>query len=127
MSTQNNLNKVILIGNLGTNPELRYTGKGTAVVNLAIATSRNTKNNNGEWEEHTEWHHTVTWGKRAENCAKFLNKGDRVYIEGQLQKSSWQDSDNNTHWKTEIHADDVKFLSQNKKGSEDVESTEEKK
>ena len=84
------------------------------------------KNNHGNWEEHTQWHHVVTRGKRAENCAKFLNKGDRIYIEGQIKKSSWQDSDNNTHWKSEIHADDVKFITQNTKELENVESIEEK-
>lgn len=119
MSSRSNVNKVILIGNLGVDPELRYTAKGTAVLNLPLATSRRTKKEDGEWDERTEWHNVVVWGKQAENCTQFLQKGDRVYVEGQLQKSSWNDAEGNMRWKSEVYVDEVKFLSKSKQEREE--------
>ena len=105
------INKVILIGNLGKDPELRYTGSGTAVANFSIATSERWKNGeSGNFEERTEWHNVVVWGKQGENCNQYLSKGRPVYIEGKLQTRSWQDKDGNKRYTTEVVAQTVKFL-----------------
>ena len=105
------VNKVILIGNLGRDPELRYTQNGQAVANFSIATSeRFGGRDGGEPQERTEWHRIVTWGKTAENCAQYLAKGRSVYIEGRLQTRDWEDKDGNKRTTTEISAQRVQFL-----------------
>lgn len=105
------LNKVLLIGNLGKDPELRKTGSGTPVVNFPIATTERWKNNEtGEWNEKTEWHNIVVWGKQGENCHQYLGKGRPVYVEGRLQTRSWEDKDGNKRYTTEVVAQSVKFL-----------------
>lgn len=104
------INKVILIGNLGRDPELRYTPDGTPVTNFSIATSDSwTDKTSGEKREKTEWHRIVVWRKLAEICAEYLAKGRQVYIEGKLQTRSWE-KDNVTRYTTEIVASDVQFL-----------------
>ncbi|MEX1367536.1 MAG: single-stranded DNA-binding protein [Nannocystaceae bacterium] len=104
------VNKVILIGNLGRDPELRYTQGGTAVCNLNIATTRAYNNRNNERVEETEWHRVVVWSKQAEFCNQYLTKGRQVYIEGRLQTRSYEDKDGIKKYSTEVVADTVQFL-----------------
>lgn len=104
------LNKVMLIGNLGKDPEVRFTGGGQAVANFPIATTEKWKNKEGTWEEKTEWHNIVVWGKLAELCREYLHKGRSAYIEGRLQTRSWQDKDGNKRYTTEVIAQTVQFL-----------------
>ena len=96
------LNKVMLIGNLGNDPEIRYIKSGNAVVNLSIATSESRKSASGDWEDHTEWHKVVMWGKLAETCKDYLRKGSKVFIEGRLQTNSWEDKDGKKNYTTEV-------------------------
>jgi single-strand DNA-binding protein len=104
------VNKVILVGNLGRDPELRYTQNGQAVANFTLATSESWTDKSGEKTERTEWHRIVTWGKLAEMCAQYLSKGRTVYIEGRLQTREWEDRDGNKRQTTEINAGTVQFL-----------------
>jgi single-strand DNA-binding protein len=104
------VNKVILVGNLGADPEVRYASSGAAVVNFRIATSENWTNKEGGKETRTEWHRIVAFGKLAEICAEYLNKGKQVYIEGRLQSRSWEDKEGNKRWTTEIVANNVVML-----------------
>lgn len=104
------VNKVILVGNLGQDPELRYTGNGTAVCNMRVATTENYKDSNGEWVERTEWHNVVAWARLAEICNEYLRKGSQVYFEGQLQTRSWDDRDGNTRYTTEIKVREMLML-----------------
>lgn len=104
------VNKVTLIGNLGQDPELRYTGNGTAVCNLRLATTENYKDSNGEWVEKTEWHNVVAWARLAEICNEYLRKGSQVYFEGSLQTRSWDDRDGNTRYTTEVKAREMLML-----------------
>lgn len=115
--SQYNVNKVILIGQLGMKPELRHSAKGHPVVNLSIATHRSQKNAEGEWKESTEWHRAVVWGKRAEACDRYLHKGSRVYVEGVIQTNSWTDTGGAKHWRTEVLVDEIKFLGSPLKGA----------
>ncbi len=104
------LNKVMIIGNLGADPELRYSPQGMAFTNFSIATTDSwSDRNTGDKQERTEWHKIVTFGKTAENCAKYLAKGRQVYVEGKLQTSSYE-KDGQTHYITKIIADTVHFL-----------------
>jgi len=96
------LNKVMLIGNLGADPEIKYTPNGTAVVNLRVATSENRKNKDGEWEERTEWHRVVFYGRQAEASKDYLKKGSKVFIEGRLETRSWEDQSGQKHYATDI-------------------------
>jgi single-strand DNA-binding protein len=104
------INKVILIGRLGKDPEMRFTPSGRAVTNFTLATNENWTDQNGERQERTEWHRIVTWGKLAENCAKLLSKGKQVYVEGRLQTRSWDDRDGNKRYTTEIVANTMQML-----------------
>src|SRR6185503_16652199 len=101
------VNKVILIGNLGADPELRYTNTGTAVANFRIATNEVWTDKNGEKQERTEWHQIVVWGKQGENCGKYLKKGRPVFVEGRLQTRSWEDQAGNKRYTTEVVAQAV--------------------
>lgn len=105
------INKVILVGNLGADPELRYTGNGTAVCNIRLATNDAYKDANNEWVEKTEWHNVVAWSRLAEICNEYLRKGSQVYFEGSLQTRSWEDRDGNTRYTTEIKAREMMILS----------------
>lgn len=111
------INKAILIGNLGQDPEKRYTAGGTAVVSLSLATSRRWKNQAGEQQEETEWHRVVVWGKTADFCAEYLHKGSKVYVEGRLQTRKWQDKDGNDRYTTEVVAESVQNLSPRPEGA----------
>ncbi len=105
------INKVILIGNLGADPEIRYTQSGTPVVNFRIATTERWKDKDGQQQEQTEWHSIVAWKRLAEICGEYLAKGSKVYIEGKLQTRKWQDQNGNDRYTTEIIAKDMKMLS----------------
>jgi single-strand DNA-binding protein len=104
------VNKVILIGNLGRDPELRYTQSGQAVVNFSLATSENWTDKTGERAERTEWHRIVAWGRTGELCAQYLSKGRTVYVEGRLQTRDWEDREGNKRSTTEVNAQTVQFL-----------------
>jgi len=104
------VNKVILIGNLGRDPELRYTQGGQAVANFTLATTENWTNKGGEREERTEWHRIVAWGRTAELCAQYLAKGRTVYIEGRLQTREWENKEGQKQRTTEINAQTIQFL-----------------
>jgi len=104
------VNKVILVGNLGADPELKYTPSNRAVCNLSVATNEVWKDKNGQKQERTEWHRVNVWGEQAENCAKFLSKGRMIYVEGRLQTRSWDDKDGKKRYSTEVVADRVVFL-----------------
>lgn len=105
------INKVILIGNLGQDPELRFTQAGVPVVNFNIATNEKWRDSEGNTQERTEWHRIIVWNKMGENCAKFLKKGSSVYIEGRLQTREWEDNEGMKKKTTEIVAQRVQFLS----------------
>jgi single-strand DNA-binding protein len=104
------VNKVILVGRLGQNPEVRYTPSGQAVANFSVATNENWTDKQGQKQERTEWHRVVVWGKLAELCNQYLTKGRQVYLEGRLQTRQWQDKDGQTKYTTEIQAQTVQFL-----------------
>jgi single-strand DNA-binding protein len=104
------VNKVILIGNLGRDPELRYTQGGQAVANFTLATTERFPGKDGERQERTEWHRIVAWARTAELCAQYLSKGRSVYIEGRLQTREWEDKEGQKRRTTEIVAQTVQFL-----------------
>jgi single-strand DNA-binding protein len=103
------VNKVILLGNVGKDPEIRYTQSETAVANFSLAVGERRKVG-GEWQDHTEWVNIVAWSKLAETCSNYLSKGKQVYIEGRLQTRKWDDRDGNTRYSTEIVADQLVLL-----------------
>jgi single-strand DNA-binding protein len=107
------VNKVILIGNLGKDPEVRYTSGGQAVATLRIATSRSwTDKQSGQRKEETEWHDVEVWGKQAEQCGEYLSKGRQVYVEGRLKTDKWQDKQSGQdRYRVKVVADTVRFLS----------------
>lgn len=126
------VNKVILLGNLGKDPELRYTTSQTAVCSFSLATGERRKDQSGNWVDHTEWHNIVVFGKQAENCSNYLKKGRQAYIEGRIQTRKWQDKEGRDRYTTEIVASTVQFvgsreagagnLSVSKESSSEVES-----
>jgi single-strand DNA-binding protein len=105
------INKVILIGNLGKDPEVRYSQTGGAIASFNVATTETWKKQDGSKEELTEWHRIVAFGRLGEICGEYLSKGSRVYIEGRLQTRKWDDKDGNTRYTTEIVAREMKMLS----------------
>ena len=104
------LNKVMIIGNLGSDPEVRYTASGSAVCNFRCAVNEKWKNREGEMQERTEWVRVVVWGKTAEHCGEYLKKGRSVYVEGRMQTREWEDKEGAKRWTTEVNADRVTFL-----------------
>ena len=105
------VNKVILIGNLGKDPELRVTGGGASVCHFPVATSERWKNKDtGNWDERTDWHNIVVWGRQAETCKEYLAKGRTCYIEGRLQTRNYEDKEGNKKYITEVIAQNVRFL-----------------
>ncbi len=104
------INKVILIGNLGQNPEIRHSPSGQAICNMNIATNEAWTDKNGQKQEKTEWHRIVVFGKLAELCSQYLSKGRQAYIEGKLQTRSWQDKEGQTRYTTEVVAQTIQFL-----------------
>ena len=119
------VNKVILIGNLGKDPEVRYLDNGVAVANLSLATSENYKNKDGQKVTQTEWHDIVLWRGLAEVAEKYLKKGSSVYIEGKLRTNKWDDKDENTRYKTEVLADKLTMLGRSQNQEQSSESTSE--
>ena len=114
------VNKVILIGNLGKDPEVKYTPSGTAVAKLTLATNERFKDKAGEWQDRTEWHNVVLWARLAEIAGEYLKKGGKVYVEGRLQTRSWDDKNTNQKkYMTEVVASDLVLLS----GRSDGESS----
>jgi single-strand DNA-binding protein len=104
------VNKVILVGRLGQNPEVKYTPSGAAVANFSIATNESWVDKSGQKQERTEWHRIVVWGKLAELCSQYLTKGRQAYVEGRLQTRQWQDKEGVTKYTTEVQAQTVQFL-----------------
>ena len=104
------INKVILVGNLGKDPELKYTPSGQSVTNFTVATSRSYKDKSGEWKEETEWHNVKAWGKTGESVAQYLSKGRQVYVEGRIQTRTWEDNDGKKRYFTDIVADNIVLL-----------------
>ena len=107
---KNSLNKVILIGNLGQDPEARFTPQGTAVTNLSIATNESWKDQNGETQDRTEWHRVVMYGRMAETAAEYMKKGQMVYVEGRLNTREWEDQNQIKRKTTEIRCDNFTML-----------------
>jgi len=105
------INKVILIGNLGADPEMRFTQNGTPVATFSLATTDRRKGQDGQVQEMTEWHRIVAWQRLAEICGEYLSKGSKVYIEGRLQTRKWKDQSGNDRYTTEIVAREMKMLS----------------
>jgi single-strand DNA-binding protein len=111
------VNKVILVGNLGRDAELRYTPAGAAVATLSMATTETWNDKAGQRQERTEWHRVVLWGKSAESLTEYLTKGKQIYIEGRLQTRQWDDKDGNKRYTTEIRGDRVVLLSGGGRGA----------
>ena len=105
-----NLNKVMLIGRLGQDPEIRYTQSGSAVANTTIATNDYWTDKQGEKQERTEWHSLVLWGRLADLAQSYLKKGSQVYVEGRLQTRDWEDQQGQKHYKTEVVVTNMQFL-----------------
>lgn len=104
------INKVILLGNLGKDPEVRYTPQQMAICRFSLATGERKKDQSGQWVDHTEWHNIVAFGKTAENCAKFLKKGRQAFVEGRIRTNKWQDKEGKDRYTTEVLADTVQFV-----------------
>ena len=123
------LNKVMIIGRLGRDPEMRYTPSGRPVTTYSVATNRTWNTSDGERHTETEWFNIVAWGNLAEICKQHLTKGQQVYVEGRLQTRHWEDSDGKRHTSTEIVANEMIILSDRKeafKNNEEEASAEEK-
>jgi single-strand DNA-binding protein len=112
------INKVILIGNLGKDPELRYTPGGQAVASFSLATSEKWRDKDGVMQDKTEWHNIVVWGRQAEVAKEYLAKGKQVYIEGRIQTRSWEDKEGNKRYTTEIVGQRMQFLGTRDSGKE---------
>ena len=104
------LNKAMIIGNLGRDPEMRYTPSGQAVTQFTVAVNRNYKDQNGEWQEETEWFRVVVWGQQAERSAEYLRKGSKVFVEGRMQTRQWEGQDGQKRYTTDLIADRVQNL-----------------
>jgi single-strand DNA-binding protein len=103
-------NKIIIVGNLGRDPELRYTPQGTAVCNFSVATNERRRDKAGEQQDVTTWFRVNAWGRQAENVSKYLTKGRRVYVEGRLHVEEWTDRDGKSRYTLEVNASDIQFL-----------------
>jgi len=112
------VNKAIIVGRLGSDPEVKTISSGQTVCTLSVATSENWKDRDGQKQEKTEWHRIVVWGKMAEICGKHLSKGRQVYLEGRLQTRSWEDQQGQKKYTTEIVANTVQFLGSNDRSSQ---------
>ncbi len=111
------VNRVILVGRLGKDPEMRYTASGAPVTHFSLATDESWKDQNGERQKRTEWHNIVVWNKLAETCSQYLAKGKMVYIEGRIQTREWDDKDGNKRRTTEIVASDMRMLERKSDGA----------
>ncbi len=113
------LNKVILIGNAGRDPEMRYTANGTAQTSFSLAVSRNYRGSDNEWKEETEWFNIVAWAQLAERLSQTVAKGKQVYVEGRLQTRSWDDDQGVKHYRTEVIANHVMLLGRRERSEDD--------
>jgi single-strand DNA-binding protein len=104
------VNKVIIVGNVGRDPEVRYTQSGRAVASFSVATSERFQDKDGQTQERTEWHRVVAWARLAEICGEYLRKGKQVYIEGRLQTRDWEDKDGHKRYTTEVVANEMQML-----------------
>lgn len=118
------VNKAILVGNLADKPTLNHSRAGRPVSNMRLATNRNYKDANGNPQKTTEWHRVVVWGKNAEHCHRYLDKGRKIYVEGRLETKQWEDGEGNTRYTTEVVADTVRFLGRPNRDYETVEDDE---
>ena len=109
------MNRVIITGNLGQKPELKKANSGLAITNLRVATNERVKDGD-QWKDHTEWHTIVVFGKQAENCEQFLDKGSKVAVEGKIRTRQWEDKEGNKRYNTEIVADRVEFMTRPENG-----------
>jgi len=119
---KNSVNKVILVGNLGQDPEARFTPQGTAVTNLSIATNETWKNQNGEPQDRTEWHRIVMYGKMAETAAEYMKKGQMIYVEGRLETNEWEDQNQVKRKTTQVRCDNFTMLGRRQEGSQITEN-----
>ena len=118
------INKVIVLGNLGSDPDARYMPNGNAVTNISVATTNSWKDKeSGERQEETEWHRVVFFGRLAEIASEYLKKGSQVYVEGRLQTRKWEDKEGNDRWTTEIVANDMQMLGERISSSSNSDST----
>ena len=115
---KNSVNKVIIVGNLGQDPEGRFTPQGTAVTNLSVATNESWKNQSGEYQDRTEWHRVVMYGKMAETANEYMHKGMMVYIEGRLTTNEWEDQNQVKRKTTEIRCDNFTMLGKKGDGAQ---------
>jgi single-strand DNA-binding protein len=111
-------NKITIVGNLGRDPELRYTPQGSAVCNFSIATNEKRKDKSGEMQDVTTWFRVTLWNKQAENASKYLTKGSPVYVEGRLRIEEWTDRDGNNRFTLEVQGSDMQFISSGPRGGE---------
>ncbi|HLM03435.1 MAG TPA: single-stranded DNA-binding protein [Pyrinomonadaceae bacterium] len=111
-------NKITIVGNLGRDPELRYTPQGNAVCNFSVATNEKRRDRNGEMQDITTWFRITLWGKQAENASKYLTKGSPVYVEGRLKVEEWTDRDGKGRYTLEVNATDMQFISGGGRGEE---------
>lgn len=116
------MNDVNLMGNLGADPEVRYTSTGKPVCSLRVATNEAFTDAQGNKQNRTEWHRVVVWNKQAESCGQYLKKGRQVLVKGRLQTHRWEDKDGNKHWTTEVVARNVTFLGGNPQQTEDQQT-----
>ena len=123
------VNKVILVGNSGKDPEIKYAPSGVAVAKFSLATNEKYKDKNGEWQDRTEWHNIVAWDRLAEIVGEYVHKGDKLYIEGKLQTSSWEDRNTgDKKYRTEVIARDIVLLGSRDGGEEQPgEATQQKR
>ena len=119
---KNSVNKVILVGNLGQDPESRFTPQGTAVTNLSVATNETWKNQNGESQDKTEWHRIVMYGKMAETAAEYMKKGQMVYVEGRLETNEWEDQNQVKRKTTQVRCDNFTMLGRRQMQSQEIAS-----
>ena len=119
------LNKVMIIGKLGRNPEMRYTPSGRPVTSFSVATNRSWVNAEGERRKETEWFNVVAWGNLAEICKQYLTKGQQIYVEGRLQTRGWEDQSGKKHYRTELVANEMVMLGE-RKSAEATEETRER-
>jgi single-strand DNA-binding protein len=118
-------NKITLIGNLGRDPELRYTPQGTAVCDFSVAVNDRKRDKAGEWQDVTTWFKVTFWGKQAENASKYLTKGRQAYIEGRLQVEEWTDRDGNNRFTLAVQGSDIQFLGEGRGESSDHQASSE--
>ena len=118
------LNKVMVIGNVGRDPEMRYTPSGKPVTSFSVATGRSWTNSEGERREETEWFNVVAWGNLAEICKQYIRKGQQVYVEGRLQTRSWEDQERRKRFRTELVANEMILLGGHQGASEAIESAD---